>query len=151
MSTPVVFILNGPNTNIYGLDPGGIYGPVTLEEIGERCRARAEQEGVALEFRQTNHEGVLIDWIHEARQTADGLIINGGSSTYASIGVLDALSAFGKPIIEVHMSNIYKREPFRQHSFISRAATGMIVGLGYRGYVLAVTALAAILLEKRTA
>lgn len=150
MSTPpTVFILNGPNTNIYGLDPSGVYGTETLAQIEARCRKRAGEVGVSLEFRQTNHEGVLIDWIHEARERADGLIINGGSASYTSIGVLDALLAFGKPIVEVHMSNIHKREPFRRHTYISQAAKGCIAGFGPIGYELSVTALTKIIADGR--
>jgi 3-dehydroquinate dehydratase-2 len=146
---PKIFILNGPNTNVYGLDPNGVYGSETLADIEARCRKRADELRAALEFRQTNHEGVLIDWVHEARRDADGLIVNAGSASYASIGILDALLAFGKPIIEVHMTNIYKREAFRQHSFISKAASGIIAGFGPLGYELAVTAVITLLAEGR--
>lgn len=146
-----VFFLNGPNANLYGLDPDGTYGSESFAQIEARCRAHAQREGLALEFRQSNHEGVLVDWIQEARQAADGLIINGAGSTYTSIAILDALLAFGKPILEVHMSNIYKREPFRQHSFISKAATGIVAGLGPIGYELAITAIARLLAGDRSA
>ena len=132
---PKIFVLNGSNTNIYGLDPSGIYGSETLADIQRRCEARAAALGASIIFRQTNHEGELIDWIHEARHDGDGLIINAGSASYASIAVLDALLAFGKPIVEVHMTNIYKREPFRQHSLISKAARGIIAGFGPIGYL----------------
>ena len=142
-----IFVLNGPNTNIYGLDPSGIYGSETLADIQRRCETRGAALEASIDFRQTNHEGELIDWIHEARRAGDGLIINAGSASYASIAVLDALLAFGKPIIEVHMTNIYKREPFRQHSFISKAAQGIIAGLGPVGYELSVTAMVQILRE----
>lgn len=137
-----VHILNGPNTNLYGLDPTGPYGALSLSDIEAMCTRHASVLGVSLVFRQTNHEGALIDWIQEARATADALIVNGGSLSYTSIGVLDALLAFGKPVIEVHVSNIYRRESFRAHSFISKAATGMISGLGPRGYLLAMDAVA---------
>lgn len=138
-------IVNGANTNLYGLDPSGVYGPKTLADIEAGCHAVAETAGLALDFRQSNHEGQLIDWIHAARQSADGIIINAGSLTYTSVGLLDALSAFAKPVIEVHMTNIYRREPFRHHSFISKAATGIIAGLGPTGYELAVMAMARLL------
>ena len=105
--------------------------------------------GLALDFRQSNHEGVLVDWIQEARQKADGLIINGAGLTYTSIAILDALSALGKPILEVHMSNIYKREPFRHRSYISKVATGIVAGLGPLGYELAITAMSRLLAEAR--
>ena len=142
------YFLNGPNANLYGLDPSGTYGKESYPQIEERCRAHAKSLGIDLDFRQSNHEGVLIDWIQEARQKADGLIINGAGLTYTSIAVLDALLMLNKPIIEVHMSNIYKREPFRHHSFISKAATGIVAGLGPLGYELAITALARLLSGK---
>jgi 3-dehydroquinate dehydratase-2 len=138
----VIFVLNGPNTNLYGLDPEGPYGNLTLGTIEERCRAHGQAAGLAVECRQTNHEGVLIDWIQEARTEADAIVINAASLTYTSVGVLDALLAYKKPIMEVHMSNIYKREPFRHHSFVSKAATGIIAGFGPLGYELAITAAA---------
>ena len=143
------YFLNGPNANLYGLDPSGTYGKESFPQIEQRCRNHAEELRVALDFRQTNHEGVLIDWIQEARLHADGLIINGAGLTYTSVAVLDALLSFGKPIIEVHMSNIYRREPFRHHSFISKAATGIVAGLGADGYELAVVAMRRLLDRKK--
>ena len=148
MSAPLVFFLNGPNANLYGLDPGGVYGSENFPKIGDRCRARAEGLGLALSFRQSNDQGELIDWIQEAVRKADGLIINGAGLSYTSIAILDALLAFRKPIIEVHMSNIYRREPFRRHTFISHAASGVIAGLGAAGYELAVEQLARLLAER---
>jgi 3-dehydroquinate dehydratase II len=147
MSAHVVYFLNGPNANLYGLDAKGTYGTESFPQIEARCRKHADSLGVALDFRQSNHEGVLIDWIQEARQKADGLIINGAGLTYTSVAILDALMALEKPIIEVHMSNIYKREPFRHFSYISRAATGIVAGLGPLGYELAITAVARLLAE----
>ena len=147
--TSRIYFLNGPNANLYGLDSSGTYGTESFPQIEQRCRSHAEELRIALDFRQTNHEGVLIDWIQEARLQADGLIINGAGLTYTSVAVLDALLSFGKPIIEVHMSNIYKREPFRHHSFISKAATGIVAGLGPFGYELAITALARVLGEAK--
>ena len=141
MPARVVYFLNGPNANLYGLDAKGVYGTESFPQIEARCRRHAESLSVALDFRQSNHEGVLIDWIQEARQKADGLIINGAGLTYTSVAILDALMALEKPIIEVHMSNIYKRESFRHHSFISKAATGIVAGLGPLGYELAITAM----------
>jgi 3-dehydroquinate dehydratase-2 len=149
MPAKVVYFLNGPNANLYGLDAKGVYGTESFPEIEARCRRHAESLSVALDFRQSNHEGVLIDWIQEARQKADGLIINGAGLTYTSVAILDALMALEKPIIEVHMSNIYKRESFRHHSFISKAATGIVAGLGPLGYELAVTAMMRLLAEAR--
>lgn len=142
---PKIFFLNGPNANLYGLDAKGTYGTESYPQIKERCETHARSLGLTLDFRQSNHEGELIDWIQEARRDADGLIINGAGLTYTSIAILDALLAFEKPIIEVHMSNIYKREPFRHHSFISKAATGIVAGLGPLGYELSITALAKVL------
>lgn len=146
-----IYFLNGPGTNLYGLDASGIYGTESFPQIEARCQAHAKALNADLHFRQSNHEGVLIDWIQEGRQKADGLIINGAGLTYTSIAILDALLALGKPIIEVHMSNIYKREPFRHHSFISKAATGIVAGLGPLGYELAITALMRLLIENRDA
>ncbi len=143
-------IVNGANTNLYGVDSGGVYGAKTLADIEAACRAVAEASGIMLDFRQSNHEGQLIDWIHAARRTEDGMIINAGSLTYTSLGLLDSLSAFAKPVIEVHMTNIYRREPFRHHSFISKAATGVIAGLGLVGYELAVIAMARLLKGETT-
>lgn len=136
-----VMFLNGPNANLYGLDQSGTYGSDSFPQIEAACHARAKTLGVALDFRQSNHEGVLIDWIQEARQSSDGLLINAAGLTYTSIAILDALLAFEGPIIECHMSNIWKREPFRSHSFISKAATGVIAGLGLPGYLLALDAM----------
>lgn len=133
--------LNGPNANLYGLDPKGTYGTDSFPEIEAACRARAAELGLKLEFRQSNHEGVLIDWIQDARRDCDGLLINAAGLTYTSIAILDALLAFEGPIIECHMSNIWKREPFRHQSFVSKAATGVIAGLGVRGYLLGLTAM----------
>jgi 3-dehydroquinate dehydratase II len=140
-----VFFLNGPNANLYGLDAKGTYGTESFPAIEARCRRHADAIGIDLDFRQSNHEGVLIDWIQEARQKAAGLIINGAGLTYTSIAILDALLAFEKPILEVHMSNIYRREPFRHHSYISKAATGIVAGLGPLGYELAITAISRLL------
>lgn len=142
-----ILFLNGPNANLYGLDAKGTYGSESFPQIEARCRKHAEGLGVALDFKQSNYEGQLIDWIQAARQDADGLLINGAGLTYTSIAILDALLSFEKPIIEVHMSNIYKREPFRHHSFISKAATGIVAGLGPLGYELAITAMAQLLAQ----
>lgn len=137
-----VMFLNGPNANLYGLDPSGTYGTDSFPQIEAACTARAEELGVRLEFRQSNHEGVLIDWVQEARQSCDGLLINAAGLSYTSIALLDALLAFDGPIIECHMSNIWKREPFRHQSFMSKAATGVIAGLGVKGYLLGLSAMA---------
>jgi 3-dehydroquinate dehydratase-2 len=151
MTQPRLLFLNGPNANLYGLDAKGTYGTESFPQIEARCRDHAQSLGAALDFRQSNHDGELIDWIQAARQDADGLLINGAGLTYTSIAILDALLAYEKPIIEVHMSNIYKREPFRHHSFISKAATGIVAGLGPLGYELAITAMVRLIEKARTA
>lgn len=135
-----IYFLNGPNANLYGLGKNGTYGSESFVSIGERCQRRAESHGVKVHFRQSNHEGVLVDWIQEARQNAVGVIINAAGLTYTSVPILDALLMFDGPIVEVHMSNIWKREPFRHHSMVSKAATGVIAGLGAMGYELAIDA-----------
>ena len=146
-----IMFLNGPGANLYGLDPNGTYGSESFPTLQARCEEHARGVGVALDFRQSNHEGVLIDWIQEARMRCDGLVINAAGLTYTSIPILDALLSFGKPIIEVHMSNIWKREAFRHHSYVSKAATGVIAGLGGLGYTLAITAAATLVRDAREA
>ncbi len=143
-----LLFLNGPNANLYGLDPSGIYGGDSFPALQARCERHAASIGVVLDFRQSNHEGVLIDWIQEGRTSSDALVINAAGLTYTSISILDALLAFPGPIIEAHMSNIWKREPFRHHSYVSRAATGVVAGLGATGYELAITAAAALVRER---
>lgn len=136
-----VYFLNGPNANLYGLTDKGTYGSDTFEILQSRCAAEAQRLSIALAFRQGNSEGQLIDWIHEAIAKADGIIINGAGLTYTSIALLDALLAFPGPVVEVHMSNIHRREAFRHHSYISKAATGIVAGLGADGYELAIAAM----------
>ncbi|NIE52224.1 type II 3-dehydroquinate dehydratase (plasmid) [Pantoea dispersa] len=142
-----IFFLNGPNANLYGMDRHGTYGSDSFASIAERCQRRADAHGLRLQFRQSNHEGVLVDWIQEARQQANGLIINAAGLSYRSVPILDALLMFDGPIIEAHMSNIWQREPFRHQSLVSKAATGVIAGLGALGYELAIDALATLLQE----
>jgi 3-dehydroquinate dehydratase-2 len=142
VSVPLhIEVINGANTNLYGQDPTGPYGALTMDDIERACRVKAESLGASLTFRQSNHEGVLIDWIQQARNSADGLVINAGSLSYASIGIADALSAFGKPAFQVHVSNVFKREAFRHHSPISSVVTGCLIGLGPTGYETAVQVL----------
>ena len=143
-----VYFLNGPNANLYGLDRSGAYGRESFAAIKQRCEDHAASLKLRLEFRQSNHEGVLVDWIQEARGQAAAIIINAAGLTYTSIAILDALLAFEGPIIEAHMSNIWKREPFRHHSYVSRAATGVIAGFGALGYELALTAVARLIAEQ---
>ena len=139
---PTVFILNGPNLNLLGVREPSVYGHDTLGDIEERCAARAASLDLQIDFRQTNHEGQLVDWVQEARESADGIILNAGALTHTSVAVLDALSAADLPIIEVHLSNIFQRESFRHHSYVSLAARGVICGLGAHGYELALEAIA---------
>ena len=142
---PTILVLNGPNLNLLGLREPEIYGRETLSDIEEACLERAAELGLQLDFRQSNHEGQLVDWIHEARQTADGIILNAGAYSHTSIALMDALAAAELPVVEVHLSNIYRREPFRHHSYISRVARGVNCGFGGHGYELALTAMARLL------
>ena len=145
-----VFFLNGTNANLYGLDKNGTYGRESFASIQARCERHAAGLGLSLDFRQSNHEGVLVDWIQAARLDADAVVINAAGLSYSSVPILDALLAFDGPIIEAHMSNLWKRESFRHHSYVSKAATGVIAGLGALGYELALTAVAALLQETTT-
>jgi 3-dehydroquinate dehydratase II len=144
--TRSIAVLNGPSLNLLGEREPHIYGTTTLADIERMCRRRAAEQGLdLLFFRQSNHEGQIIDWIQEARGRAAGLMINPAGFTSTSIAVLDALKTFSGPIIEVHLSNIHQRESYRHHSYVSYAATGVIMGLGAQGYVRAVDALAVML------
>lgn len=140
-----IFILNGPNLNLIGEREPEIYGTGTLADIEETLRKQASSKGLEIVFRQTNHEGVLVDWIQEARHAASALIVNAGAYTHTSVAILDALRAVPLPIAEVHLSNIFKREAFRHHSYVSPAATGVICGFGAQGYRLALSAMIEIL------
>jgi 3-dehydroquinate dehydratase II len=140
-----ILVLNGPNLNLLGLREPEIYGHETLSDIEEACLELAAELDLSLDFRQSNHEGQLVDWIHEARQTADGIILNAGGYSHTSIALLDALNAAALPVVEVHLSNIYRREEFRHNSYISRAARGVICGFGGHGYELALAAIARLL------
>ena len=142
-----VLLLNGPNLNMLGTRQPEVYGSTTLAEIEARCVEQAKGLGLALEARQSNHEGELVDWIQAARQQYAAIIINPGAFTHTSVALLDALQAFEGLVIEVHLSNIHRRESFRHHSYVSLAATGAIVGLGAQGYDLALQAIAARLID----
>ena len=141
MAQGSIFILNGPNLNLLGSRDPAVYGSETLDDIRARVDVHAARRGVGVELRQTNHEGELIDWVHEAGRSASGIIINPGGLTHTSVALMDALDAVDLPVIEVHLSNIFAREPFRHHSYVSRVARGVISGLGGLGYVLAIDAL----------
>ena len=146
--TQRVVILNGPNLNLLGVREPAIYGHQTLADIEAACRRCADVHGLGIEFRQSNHEGQLIDWIQEARGQAAAIVINPAGFTNTSIAILDALKMFEGPIVEVHLSNIHRREAFRHTSYISLAATGVICGLGARGYLLALDAIAEMLSQQ---
>jgi 3-dehydroquinate dehydratase-2 len=136
-----VFVLNGPNLNMLGVREPSIYGGKSLKEIGEDCIAAGKALGLTVDFRQTNHEGVLVDWIQEAATAAAGIVMNPGAYTHTSVAIHDAIRAAGRPVIEVHLSNIFAREAFRHHSYVSPVAAGVICGLGPMGYILALDAL----------
>lgn len=144
MATPV-FVLNGPNLNRLGKREPGIYGQTTLDDIAASCRSTGERLGLEVDFRQSNHEGVLIDWIHEAGEAARGVVINAGAYTHTSIALHDAIKSVTVPVIEIHISNVHAREAYRHHSAIAAAAVGVIAGFGPRSYVLGLEALAGIL------
>jgi 3-dehydroquinate dehydratase-2 len=139
-----IYILNGPNLNLLGTREPDIYGSETLADIERRCRKKAEALGLNVALRQSNIEGELVGWIQEARERAQGIIINAAAYTHTSVALHDALKACGLPIVEVHLSNIYKREAFRHNSFVSPVANGVICGFGGQGYEFALDALAAI-------
>ena len=145
MSPPLVVVLNGPNLNLLGTREPEKYGHATLDDLEALCAEVAEGLGLAIDFRQTNGEGELITWVQECRGRARGIIINPAGYTTTSIGLLDALIAVGLPVIEVHITNIHRREEFRHHSFVSKAATGVIAGLGVQGYALALEAMAGLI------
>jgi len=141
----MVYVLNGPNLNLLGQREPEVYGRTTLPQIGKMIAAKAKSLGIKAEFRQTNSEGELIDWLQEARERAAGVILNAAGLTHTSVAVLDACRALEKPLIEVHLSNPYAREGYRRKSFVSQAATGVICGLGANGYLYAMEALAQLL------
>ena len=145
-----ILVLNGPNLNLLGTREPEIYGKASLDDVRAMTAARAEHHGLTTDFRQSNDEGQLVTWIQEARDSASGIIINAAAYTHTSVAILDALQACGKPIIEVHISNIFKREDFRHHSYVSKAATGVICGFGPQGYALAVDAMAELLTKVKT-
>ena len=143
MSLPrLVYVLNGPNLNLLGKRQPQIYGSETLADVEADCLRTAQAHQLELRFRQSNREYELIDWIHEARELAGGIVINPAAFTHTSVAVLDALNACDFPVLEVHISNVHKRESFRHHSFVSARADGVIAGFGTQGYSLAIQRLA---------
>ncbi|WP_371367129.1 type II 3-dehydroquinate dehydratase [Pseudomonas sp. QL9] len=136
MTLPIL-ILNGPNLNLLGTREPATYGYETLADVEALCHARADELGLQVEFRQTNHEGQLIDWIHQARGRCAGIVVNPAAWTHTSVAIRDALAAVELPVIEVHLSNVHKREEFRHHSFVSGIALGVLAGFGSNGYRLA--------------
>jgi 3-dehydroquinate dehydratase-2 len=145
----IVTILNGPNLNLLGKRQPEIYGHETLADVEAECRALGAELGLEIEFRQSNREYEIIDWIHAARGRAAGIVINPAAFTHTSVAILDALAAFEGPIVEVHISNIHKREPFRHHSYVSGVASGVIVGCGVQGYALALRRIAKLVAEAK--
>jgi 3-dehydroquinate dehydratase-2 len=141
----LIYILNGPNLNLLGQRQPEVYGTATLDDVAESCAALAAELGVTTRFHQSNHEGQIIDWIHEARVQGAGIIINPGGYTHTSVAILDALHAFDGPVLEVHISNIHRREAFRHHSYVSQRADGVIAGFGTEGYLLALRRMASLL------
>ena len=141
-----VYVLNGPNLNLLGSREPEIYGRATLADVEKLCRATAKQHGLAVEFRQSNHEGEIIDWIQEARaKKAAGLVINPAGYGHTSVAILDALAALEVPVIEVHISNIHAREVFRRRTYVSQVARAVLCGFGIHGYALAIDGLAALI------
>jgi 3-dehydroquinate dehydratase II len=137
-----VYVLNGPNLNLLGVREPHLYGSTTLAQVEQACRRVAAELGLDCEFRQTNHEGVLVDWVQEAREKAVAVVINPAGLSFRSIPLLDALKTLEQPIAEVHVTNIHRRDPIYQHSLVSLAATGVICGFGAFGYELAIRAVA---------
>ena len=144
-----IIIINGPNLNLLGEREQSQYGSTTFEKLKENCLKKSNEIGIELDFAQSNIEGELVNLIQDARKKHDGMIINAAGFTHTSVAIRDALDLFKKPIIELHISNIYKREEFRQKSLISDIVTGGIFGLGVEGYILAIISLQKILNENR--
>ncbi|MEJ1160933.1 type II 3-dehydroquinate dehydratase [Prosthecomicrobium sp. N25] len=143
----LVFVLNGPNLNLLGKRQPHIYGHETLADVEADCRRTAGELGLEIRFHQSNAEHQIIDWIHEARESAAGIVINPAAFTHTSVAILDALNTCDFPVIEVHISNVHKREAFRHHSYVSLVASGVIAGFGTQGYTLALQRLARLIGE----
>lgn len=147
--TARIAVLNGPNLNLLGTREPDIYGRETLADIERACAARAAALGFAIDLRQSNSEGQIVDWIQEAGAAAAGIIINPAAYTHTSVAIMDALKQASCPVVEVHLSNIFRREPFRHHSYVSPVANGVICGFGSQGYILALEAIARLVQEKK--
>ena len=147
----LIYVLNGPNLNLLGKRQPDIYGHETLADVERDCRAVAGELGLEIKFHQSNREYEIVDWIHEARETAGGIAINPAAFTHTSVAILDALNTFDGPVIEIHISNVHKREAFRHHSYVSGRAEGVIAGFGTQGYSLAIRRLAKLIDEKKPA
>ncbi|MGN6317204.1 type II 3-dehydroquinate dehydratase [Trinickia sp.] len=145
MTFASVLVLNGPNLNLLGTREPAIYGSETLADVAALCTHAGERLDLAIDFKQSNAEHQLIDWLHEARERIDGVVINPAAYTHTSVAIADALTAIAKPVIEVHISNVHKREAFRHHSYVSPIAEAVIVGCGTQGYVLALERMAQLL------
>lgn len=143
--TPTIYILNGPNLNLLGRRQPEIYGRETLDDVAAACAAIGAEAGLETRLLQSNWEGQIVDWIHEARETAAGIIINPAALTHTSVAVLDALNTFEGPVIEVHISQVHKREAFRHHSYVSHRADAVMAGFGVHGYALAMRHMAHLL------
>jgi 3-dehydroquinate dehydratase II len=143
---PKIWVLNGPNLNLLGTREPAVYGSATLADVETACRQAAKAHGADVDFRQSNHEGALIDWLHEAGRGGAGetlgVVLNAGAYTHTSVALGDAIKAIAIPVIEVHLSNVHAREPFRHHSYLSPACAGIVVGFGVAGYALAIDGLA---------
>ena len=138
MTGPVVAVLNGPNLNLLGRREPALYGADTLADVEALCVRTADRYGYGVDFRQTNHEGVLIDWVHELRESAAGLVVNAGGYTHTSVALRDALATVPGPVVEVHLTNVHAREDFRHRSYLAEVATAVVAGLGPGGYAAAV-------------
>lgn len=145
----LVYVLNGPNLNLLGKRQPHIYGHETLADVEKDCRALAKEMKVEIKFHQSNREYEIIDWVHEARETSGGLIINPGAFTHTSIAILDALNVYDHPVIELHISQVHKREAFRHHSYVSHRADAVMAGFGTQGYQLALRRIARLMDEKK--
>ena len=145
----LVYVLNGPNLNLLGKRQPHIYGYETLADVEGDCRRVGQELGLEIAFHQSNREYELIDWVHAARETAGGIVINPAAFTHTSVAILDALNTFERPVIEVHISNVHKREEFRHHSFVSGRADGVIAGFGTQGYVLGLQRVAKLINDKK--